>query len=121
MRDTLSEGMSRKGHKSNAPGESWVLYGRSYLVTLGLISIGVMPFFWKEYGDKFSQWPMWLHFVFFGLPILGLVFIGVGLLAARARIERWADGASRHEAGIIVMILALPVFLVMWVFGKRKP
>ena len=121
MRDTLSEGMSRKGHKSNAPGTSWVKYGRSYLVTLGLVFIGVMAFLWKKQGDKFSEWPLWFYFVSFGLPILGLVLIGVGLLASGARIEKWADGMSRHEASIVVMILALPVFLVMSVFEKRKP
>ena len=117
----LSEGMRRKGHKSNASGGSWVMYERSYLVTLGLAFIGVMAFVWKKQGDEFSEWPAWSYFFFFGLPILGLVLIGVGLLASRARIEKWADGMSRHEASILVMILALPVFLVMSVFEKRKP
>jgi hypothetical protein len=63
---------------------------------------------------------MWSYFLFFGIPILGLVLIGVGLLASGSRIEKWADGMSRHEASIIVMILTLPVFLVMSVFEKRK-
>ena len=97
------------------------MYERSYLVTLGLAFIGVMAFVWKKQGDKFSEWSPWFYFVFFGIPILGLVLIGVGLLASRGRIEKWADGMSRHEASIIVMILALPVFLVMSVFEKREP
>ena len=121
MKDTLSEGLSRKGHKPNALGSSWVIYERSYLVTLGLAFIGVIAFVWKKQGDKFSEWSTWSYFFFFGIPILGIVLIGVGLLASRSRIEKWADGMSRHPASIIVMILAFPVFLVMSVFEKRKP
>lgn len=97
------------------------MYERSYLVTLGLAFIGVMAVVWKKQGDRFSEWSMWSYFFFFGSPILGLVLIGVGLLASRSRIEKWADGMSRHPASIIVMILAFPVFLVMSVFEKRKP
>ena len=98
-----------------------MIYERSYLVTLGLVFIGVMAFVWQKQGDKPSEWPMWFYFILFGVPILGLVLIGFGLLASRARIEKWAEGMSRHEASIIVMILALPVFLVMSMFEKRKP
>ena len=82
--------------------------------------IALTAFIWTKQGDKFSEWPTWSYFIFFGFPILGLVLIGVGLLTGRDQIEKWADGASRHEASIIIMIVAFPVFLIMSMFERRQ-
>jgi len=35
------------------------------------------------------------------------------------QVEKWADGASRHEASILIMITALPVYAVMSMFTTR--
>jgi hypothetical protein len=99
---------------------SWVTYERSYLVTLGVAFVGLTAFIWRKQHDTFAEWPTWAYFVFFGFPILGLVLLGVGLFAGRDRIEKWADGASRHEASFIIMIVAFPVFLLMSIFEKRE-
>lgn len=107
-------------HRVKTSSRSWVTYERSYLVTLGLAFIALTAFIWTKQGDKFSEWPTWSYFVFFGFPVLGLVLIGVGLLAGSHQIEKWADGASRHEASILIMIIAFPVFLLMSMFEKRK-
>lgn len=111
--------MNSKRRKSRSPGRSWVTYERSYLVTLGLAFIAVTGLIWRKQGDTLSEWPTWACLVFFGLPVLGLVLVLVGFLARREQIEKWADRASRHEASIILMILAFPVFLVMSLFDKR--
>ena len=95
-------------------------YGRSYLVTLGLAFILVMVFVWNKQGSTFSEWPGWSYFAFFGLPALGVVLIAIGLFANQAQVEKWADGASRHEASIIIMIVALPVYALMSIFEKRE-
>ncbi len=95
-------------------------YERSYLVTLGLAFIAVTAFIWTKQGSTFAEWPTWAYFVFFGLPTLGLILIGVGLIASPDQIQQWADGASRHEASIIIMIVAFPVFLIMSIFGRRQ-
>ena len=96
-------------------------YGRSCLVTLGLVCIGVSVFVWITQGSTFSKWPVWSSLVFLALPILGFVLIGVGLFVDRSKIKGWAEGLLGAElGGIIIMILALPIFLVMSVFGKRE-
>ena len=57
------------------------------------------------------------RFANFGARLL----IGVGLFADRSKIKGWAEGLLGAElGGIIIMILALPIFLVMSVFGKRE-
>jgi len=99
---------------------AWVTYERSYLVTLGLAFIALTAFIWTKQGSAFADWPTWAYFIFFGFPILGLLLIGLGLLAGRDQIEKWAEVASRHEASIVIMIVAFPVFLVMTIFEKRR-
>lgn len=112
--------MSTKRHKATSPSRSWVTYERSYLVTLGLIFIALTAFIWKKQGDSLAEWPTWSCFIFFACPILGLILVAVGVLADREQIEKWADGASRHEASVIIMIVAFPVFLVMSIFERRE-
>jgi len=85
---------NRRAKPSN---RSWVTYERSYLVTLGLAFIALTAFIWTKQRSTFVEWPTWAYFAFFGFPVLGLILIGVGLLAGREQIEKWADGASRHE------------------------
>jgi hypothetical protein len=99
---------------------SWVTYERSYLVTAGLALIGLPAFIWHRQGDAFAEWPVWAWLLFAALPSLGFGLIGLGFLASRKRIEGWAEALSKHEAGIILMILAYPVYLVMSLFDGRK-
>ena len=82
--------------------------------------IGVMVFVWNKQGSTFSEWPVWSYFAFFGLPGLGVALIVIGLCARDAQVEKWADAASRHEASIIIMIAALPVYALMSIFKKRE-
>ena len=111
--------MSAK-RKAKPSNRSWVTYERSYLVTLGLAFIALTAFIWTKQGNKFSEWPTWSYFVFFGFPLLGLILMGLGVLAGRDQIEKWADSASRHEASVLIMIVAFPVFLVMSILEKRR-
>lgn len=103
----------RSGHRS------WVTYERSYLVTLGLAFLGVTAFVGFKQGSTFSEWSLWAYAGFFGLLLLGLWLLGVGFLASRARIDKWADWSSRHEASLLIMVLAFPVFLLMCLIGGR--
>jgi len=109
-----------KRHNTKLLGNSWVTSERSYLVTFGLVFIALTALIWKKQGDTFSEWPAWYYFVFLGFPIVGLALIAVGLFAGRARIEKWADDASLHEASIIIMIVAFPVFLLMKMFKRDE-
>jgi hypothetical protein len=99
---------------------SWVTYERSYLVTAGLALIGLPAFVWYRQGDEFAEWPTLVWLLLAALAVLGLWLVGLGFMASRKRIENWAEALSKHEAGIILMILAYPVYLVMSLFVRRK-
>ena len=104
--------MSAKRRRKPAT-PSWVTYKRSYLVTIGLVCIALTALVWNKEGDKLLEWHTWAYFVVVGFLVLGLALIGLGLLAGRATIEKWANGMSTHWASIIVMIVAFPVYSVM--------
>lgn len=99
---------------------SWVTYERSYLVTAGLAFIGLPAFVWHRQADDFAEWPVWAWLLLAALAVLGLCLVGLGFVASRKRIENWAEALSKHEAGVILIILAYPVYLVMSLFDRRK-
>ena len=98
----------------------WVSYGRSFLLTLGLLFVGLPCWVWHKQGDRASDWPMFSWVLFWGVGSLVVILLLVGLLAAPRAVEWWADAASKHEASIVVMVIAAPVyFLLRWVTRRR--
>jgi hypothetical protein len=105
---------------SRSHDSDWVGYGRSFLLTLGLLFIAIPCWVWHKQGDRASEWPTFSWILFWGVGVLGVILLLVGLLASARAVEWWADAASRHEASIIVMVIAAPVhFLLRWVTRKR--
>jgi hypothetical protein len=98
----------------------WVGYGRSFLLTLGLLFVALLCWIWHKQGDHTSEWPMFDWVLFWGVGVLGVVLLLVGLFASARAIEWWTDAASRHEASIVIMIIAIPMyFLIRWFTRKR--
>ena len=98
----------------------WVSYGRSFLLTLGLLFVGLPCWVWHKQGDRASDWPMFSWVLFWGVGSMGVILLLVGLLASPRAVEWWADAASKHEASIVVMVIAAPVyFLLRWVTRRR--
>ena len=50
----------------------------------------------------------------------GLGLVVFGLLGPSTRMEKWADDASTHEASILLVILAYPIYLVLAPFYDRR-
>ena len=95
-------------------------YARSYLVTLGLAFTALGFFMLQWESAEIASWPWW-GFVLLGVILsggLGLVLFG--LLGASSKMESWADAASSHEASLIIVALAYPVYLVLAPFYDRR-
>ena len=107
--------MSKKRHP-----HSWVTYERCYLITLGVALVSLSVLIWVKQGHKASEWPAWAHVLFIAIALLGFIIIAVGLKAKRQTIQNWAEGVSHHEAFIIIMILAFPVYLLCEMLSSRK-
>ena len=98
----------------------WVGYGRSFLLTLGLLFVALPCWVWHKQGDRASEWPTFSWVLFWGVGCLGVFLLLVGLLGSPRAVEWWADAASTHEASIVVMIIAAPLyFLLRWITKWR--
>lgn len=94
-------------------------YCRSYLVTLGLVSVALSVFILvHDGGDR--------HMALVGSVLLGAFLLGgsalvlFGLLGPSGKMQEWAEVTSRHEASLVIMALAYPVYLVLLPFHDRR-
>lgn len=100
--------------------ETTSTYCRSYLVTLGLVFAALGIFIWQSDGTGASTWPWWGFVLLASLLLGGIALILFGLLGPSAKMESLAEVSSRHEASLIVMALAFPVYLVLAPFYERR-
>lgn len=111
----MSREQKTRGLKPSRP--VWATWQRSYLVTLGLAFMALPAVVWTTQG---ATGPAWAWVLLLGLLILGLVTTAAGFLAGGERIRKWAGQASRHEASLLIMILAFPVRVLLSLWQRRK-
>ena len=106
-------------HKSRKP-ERLATYCRSYLVTLGLTFISLALYFSRGNLNDVASWPL-LSLAFFAtLVIGGLALIWLGLTGPTSKMEAWAEVTARHEATVLIMALAYPVYLALAPFYEQR-
>lgn len=103
--------MSRKKRSSLDP-----TYCRAYLVTLGLaLTVLAGGLCWGMDAGAGAAGG-WTVVLVAGMGTAGIALLLAGLLGPSERMEAWADSASRHEASLLVLVLAYPVYLVLALF-----
>src|SRR5436190_18520257 len=103
-----------------ANSSTWVSYGRSYLITLGILFVALPVWIWRMQGHQSSEWLFSEWALFYGVATFGLVLLLVAFLASRNSVAKWFHAATGHEASLVVMIFAAPVHFVLKCFaGKR--
>lgn len=97
------------------------IFCRSYIVTLGLALVAACAFIWlHEPSESNTAWPALRFTLATGFPVSGSAFVLFGLLGSSRKMERWADVLSRHEATLIIMAVAYPIYLVISPFYNRR-
>ena len=96
-------------------------YCRSYMVTFGLILVAGSMFIWQhEKSEAAASWPWWGFALFSAFLPGGAALVLFGLLGPSSKMENWAEVLSRHEASLIIMALAYPVYLLISPFYGRR-
>ena len=95
-------------------------YERCFLITLGGIFTGLALLMIKAFSAEKEKPPEWLPLMLAGLAILGLFMLAVGFFGSRKDAEALADKTSGHEAILVVMILAAPLYYVLKALEKKK-
>lgn len=73
-------------------------------------------FVYAKQGEQRAEWPEWASALLFVMGLLGAFLLGVGLLGSRKDNQKVAEGSGHHEAILIVMILATPLYLLLKLF-----
>ena len=98
----------------------WVSYERSCLLTLGLLFLALPAWIWHEQGERSPTWSAWAWTLLYGFVVLGTVLLMVALFASTKSVEKWADAALTHEASVVVMIIAAPVYFILKAFTRKR-
>lgn len=97
----------------------WVLYCRSYLLTLGvLISAGACFTAYLDSVDAIGL-PWWGMLMVGTLTVAGCFLICLGLFGKDAHMEYWADQLSSHEASLVIMVISFPAYVILKPFYGR--
>ncbi|WP_037247111.1 hypothetical protein [Rhodopirellula baltica] len=108
--------MARKQKKP----DTFSTYCRSYLVTVGLIFAATSIAAWRYQASEAGTWPWWGPALLAVLATGGGALILFGLLGPSNKMDKWAEVFSRHEASLIFMPLAYPVYLIISPFYGRR-
>jgi hypothetical protein len=106
---------SRKAQYVNSPG--WVTYSRCFLITFSFLCIGLSVWGGVEHNN--SPLPIWLVYTLIFMFLLGIFALSIALFGSKKIVESVADSSSTHEASILIMILAAPLFFILKAI-KRK-
>lgn len=106
--------MKRRSHPDSA------LYARSFLLTMGALMSGLAGFvilsMWTS--TEVVSAGLWIGMIGVGLVGIGLLL--AGLVVRDAAIERVANVATAHEASIIAMVLAFPLYILLKQMRRSK-
>ncbi|MDN7874339.1 hypothetical protein [Burkholderia aenigmatica] len=93
-------------------------YCRSYLVTLGAAFAGGSAFVLS--AAPAGNWPGWGIGLLAAFLIGGVLLVAIGLFGSERFVRRCAESASGHEATLIVMAVAYPVYLLLRLVYDRR-
>lgn len=110
----------RKESKSGAGGGPWVTYPRCFVLTLGILFAGIGGLGLRALDEAGAGERPWLYFLLGGMILLGLYEVGVGLFGTRRQAERLAASSLHHEASLVVIIVAAPLYFVLKQLGRRR-
>ncbi|TWU19735.1 hypothetical protein [Allorhodopirellula heiligendammensis] len=96
------------------------VYCRSYIVTLGLTFVGACAFIWQHQDSGNTGWAGLRLTLFLSFLLVGFALVFFGILGPSRKMERWAEVFSRHEASLIVLMVAYPIYLVISPFYRRR-
>ena len=114
--------MTCRRSKDRTAKAPWVTYPRCLLLTLGLLFAGLATWGLVSSDDR-QSWPGWLWLVVIGFLLLGVLVLAVALFGSRKDAESWADAGTQHEASIVLIIIAAPLYFLLKLFdrsGRRK-
>lgn len=106
--------------RRNLHSPDWVSYPRAFLLTLSLLFLALPCWVWEKQGDRSSEWSNFAWVLLYGFAAIGVILLMAALIGPEKWVDKLADAVSTHEASLVVMIIAAPVyFLLKWITRRR--
>jgi len=100
--------------------KGWLTYPRIVVLLMGLVFAGILAWMlpgWLQ-GTEPKRW--WEAVFMLLLAVWAVSLLFVGLLGNNRMVDQWADWSTSHEASLVVVIVAAPIYwLLKKVAGKR--
>jgi hypothetical protein len=90
------------------------------MLTLGGLLSGLALMGIKVFSERGNERADWLPVVLSCLLVLGLFFIAVGIFGSRKDADSMTETAFVHEAILIVMIVAAPLYFLLKAIENRR-
>lgn len=82
-------------------------------MTLGLVFVAFGVCLWQFGDSTVASWSWWWFSVLASFMFGGVCLVAYGLLGPSSKMESLAEASARHEASLIIMVLAYPVYFVL--------
>jgi hypothetical protein len=90
------------------------------VILLGLIFAGFLVWMLKGWMQGTEPKRSWEVALLLLLAVWAFILLFVGIFGSNRMVAKWGDSATTHEASIVVMIVAAPIYwLLKIVTGKR--
>ena len=99
--------------------ENSILFSRSILFTSGLFFLGVALFILFKEAKEFNSIPIYGFAMIAGFAIFGAILIAFGVIGSKKKMEKWANGVTTHEFGIVLIVLAYPIYFLSKKLSKK--
>lgn len=90
------------------------------MLTLGGLLSGLALMGIKAFSERGNERADWLPVLLSCVLVLGLFFIAVGIFGSRKDADSMTETASVHEAILIVMIVAAPLYFLLKAIENRR-
>ena len=100
--------------------KEWLTYPRTVVLLLGLIFAGFHVWMlqgWMQ-GTEPKRW--WEVALLLLLAVWSIILLFVGMFGSNRMVEKWGDSATTHEASIVVIIVAAPIYWLLKIVTGKK-
>lgn len=97
-----------------------VTYRRAFLITMGLIFMGIPLCVIVQEMSHITTWPWWSYAIVVVMTCLGCHLMRIGLRGSRTSVESWVEASTKPSESLVVMIIAFPVYLLIRLFEDRQ-
>jgi len=108
------------GQRAKHMTNEWLTYPRIVVLLLGIFFAGFLVWMLQGLmlGTESKRW--WELALLLLIAVFAVILIFVGVFGSNRMVEKWGDSATTHEASVVVMIVAAPIYWLLKIVTGKK-